>query len=214
MKEIVFVLIVVAVILFNVIKILREWERGVILRLGKFQAVRGPGIIFIIPLIEKMIRISTRIITVDVPPQDIITRDNVTMSVNAVVFFRVLSPREAIVNVEEFGSVYSHRVVRRLIPYLRPFRGRVILALAGMIVYIAAREFQPLLIGNLIDAGTHGDLGAVNRNGVIFVLLALVSWAAYTTQLINTGWIGHRVLFTLRTKMFNHLQKLSLRFIR
>ncbi|MEE9149786.1 MAG: slipin family protein [Candidatus Tectomicrobia bacterium] len=104
MTNIAFVLIVVAVILFNVIKILREWERGVILRLGKFQAVRGPGIIFIIPLIEKMTRISTRIITVDVPPQDIITRDNVTMSVNAVVFFRVLSPREAIVNVEEFGS--------------------------------------------------------------------------------------------------------------
>ena len=104
MREIVFVLIVVALLAFNIIKILREWERGVILRLGKFQAVRGPGIIFIIPLIEKMTRISTRIITVDVPPQDIITRDNVTMSVNAVVFFRVLSPREAIVNVEEFGA--------------------------------------------------------------------------------------------------------------
>ncbi len=113
---------------------------------------------------------------------------------------------------EEFGSVYSHRVVRRLLPYLRPFRRRVVFALLGMIAYIATREFQPLLIGNLIDAAERGDMTAVNWNGVIFVLLALGAWAAYTTQLINTGWIGHRVLFTLRTQMFNHLQKLSLRF--
>ncbi|MCH7838048.1 MAG: hypothetical protein IIC26_06010, partial [Chloroflexi bacterium] len=92
---------------------------------------------------------------------------------------------------EEFGSVYSHRVVRRLLPYLRPFRRRVIFALFGMIAYIATREFQPLLIGNLIDAAERGDMTAVNWNGVIFVLLALGAWAAYTTQLINTGWIGH-----------------------
>ena len=99
-----FVLIVVLLILVNAVRILREWERGVILRLGKFQSVRGPGIIFIIPLIEKMHKINTRIVTVDVPPQDIITKDNVTLKVNAVVFFRILSPREAIVNVEEFFS--------------------------------------------------------------------------------------------------------------
>ena len=99
-----FVLIVVLLILVNAVRILREWERGVILRLGKFQSVRGPGLIFIIPLIEKMHKINTRIVNVDVPPQDIITKDNVTLKVNAVVFFRILSPREAIVNVEEFFS--------------------------------------------------------------------------------------------------------------
>ena len=99
-----FVLIVVLLILVNAIRILREWERGVVLRLGKYQAVRGPGLVFIIPLIEKMHKINTRVITVDVPPQDIITRDNVTLKVNAVVFFRILSPREAVVNVEEFFS--------------------------------------------------------------------------------------------------------------
>ena len=99
-----FVLVVVVLILVNAIKILREWERGVILRLGKYQAVRGPGIIFVIPFIERMYRINTRVVTVDVPPQDIITKDNVTMNVNAVVFFRVLSPREAVVNVEDFYS--------------------------------------------------------------------------------------------------------------
>ena len=99
-----FVLIVVLLILVNAVRILREWERGVVLRLGKFQAVRGPGLIFLIPLIEKMHKINTRVVTVDVPPQDIITKDNVTLKVNAVVFFRILSPREAIVNVEEFHS--------------------------------------------------------------------------------------------------------------
>lgn len=99
-----FVLLVILFILINAIRILREWERGVVLRLGKFQAVRGPGLVFIIPLIEKMHKINTRVITVDVPPQDIITKDNVTLKVNAVVFFRILGPREAVVNVEEFFS--------------------------------------------------------------------------------------------------------------
>lgn len=99
-----FILVVVLLVIVNAIKILREWERGVILRLGKYQAVRGPGIIVVWPVIERMYRINTRVVTVDVPPQDVITKDNVTMSVNAVVFFRVLSPREAVVNVEDFYS--------------------------------------------------------------------------------------------------------------
>ena len=100
----IFVLVVILLVIANAIKILREWERGVILRLGKYQAVRGPGIIVVWPVIERMYRINTRLVTVDVPPQDIITKDNVTMSVNAVVFFRVLSPKEAVVNVEDFYS--------------------------------------------------------------------------------------------------------------
>ena len=113
---------------------------------------------------------------------------------------------------EEFGSVYNHRVVSRLLGYLRPFRGRAFLALFSMSVYIGTREFQPLLIGILIDAARETDLGTVNRTGAIFLGLVLISWASQYVQLLNTGWIGHRVLFTLRTQMFNHLQKLSLRF--
>jgi len=102
MPNIVFVLAVLIILITSTIKVLREWERGVILRLGKYHSVRGPGIIIVIPVIERMFRINTRLVTVDVPPQDIITKDNVTMNVNAVVFFRVLSPREAVVNVENF----------------------------------------------------------------------------------------------------------------
>ena len=105
---VVFVVAFIGLFLFMLIKILREWERGVVLRLGKFQAVRGPGITFVIPGIEKMYRLNTRVVTVDVPPQDIITRDNVTLKVNAVVFFRILSPKEAIVNVEDYyGATYQ-----------------------------------------------------------------------------------------------------------
>jgi regulator of protease activity HflC (stomatin/prohibitin superfamily) len=101
---IVFILVFLFLLVSNAVKILREWERGVILRLGKFQAVRGPGITFVIPVIEKLYRINTRLVTVDVPPQDVITKDNVTLKVNAVVFFRILSPKEAVVNVEDFYS--------------------------------------------------------------------------------------------------------------
>ena len=99
-----FVLIIIVIILFNTIKLLREWERGVILRLGKFQAVRGPGLIFVIPFIERMHKVNTRVITVDVPPQDVITKDNVTLKVNAVVFFHIFGPKETIVNVEDWYS--------------------------------------------------------------------------------------------------------------
>jgi regulator of protease activity HflC (stomatin/prohibitin superfamily) len=99
-----FVLVVVVLFLTNAIKLLREWERGVVLRLGKFQAVRGPGLIFIIPGIERLYKVNTRVITVDVPPQDVITKDNVTLKVNAVVFFHIFSPKETIINVEDWYS--------------------------------------------------------------------------------------------------------------
>ena len=72
-----FVFFIIVLAVTNTIKLLREWERGVVLRLGKFQAVRGPGITFVIPGIERMYRVNTRVITVDVPPQDIITKDNI-----------------------------------------------------------------------------------------------------------------------------------------
>ena len=113
---------------------------------------------------------------------------------------------------EEFGSVYSHDVVMRLLGYLRPFKGRVALAVFATLIYIVSARYQPLLVRDLIDSASRGDLGGVNRAGILFIILALAAWGAYYVQLLNTGWIGHRVLFTLRTQMFNHYQKLSLRF--
>ncbi len=113
---------------------------------------------------------------------------------------------------EEFGSVFDYKVIRRLIGYLAPFKGRVFLAIVGMVVFVATTRFQPILIGQLIDSAADKDLAAVNRAGIIFIVLAVGAGLSSYLQLINTGWVGHRVLFTLRTQMFNHLQKLSLRF--
>jgi regulator of protease activity HflC (stomatin/prohibitin superfamily) len=102
------ILVVMAVLfLTSAIKILREYERGVIFRLGRLINVKGPGLILLIPFIDKMVTVSLRIIVLDVPPQDIITSDNVSIKVNAVVYFRVMEPEKAIVQVENYMSATS-----------------------------------------------------------------------------------------------------------
>lgn len=88
--------------LLSAVKVLREYERAVVFRLGRFLAVKGPGIIILIPGIDKMVRISLRTVAMDVPPQDVITRDNVSIKVNAVVYFRVVEPEKAIIQVEDY----------------------------------------------------------------------------------------------------------------
>jgi regulator of protease activity HflC (stomatin/prohibitin superfamily) len=95
---IVFILIVAAA----AIKILREYERGVIFRLGRLIGAKGPGIIFIIPGVDKLLRISLRTVALEIPPQDVITRDNISLKVNAVVYFRVVDPNKAVVQVENY----------------------------------------------------------------------------------------------------------------
>jgi regulator of protease activity HflC (stomatin/prohibitin superfamily) len=90
------------IIVFNAIRILREYERGVIFRLGRLINVKGPGLILLIPLIDKMVKVSLRTVVMDVPPQDVITKDNVSLKVNAVVYFRVVQPEKAVVEVENY----------------------------------------------------------------------------------------------------------------
>ena len=100
----------VVIILFSAIKILREYERGVIFRLGRLisgDGIKGPGLILLIPVIDKMVKVSLRTVVLDVPPQDIITSDNVSVKVNAVVYFRVIEPQKAIVQVENFLAATS-----------------------------------------------------------------------------------------------------------
>ena len=89
-------------ILANCIKVLREYERGVIFRLGRYVATKGPGLVVLIPIIDRMVKVDLRTIVLDVPPQDIITRDNVSVKVNAVVYFRVVSPEKAVIEVENY----------------------------------------------------------------------------------------------------------------
>ena len=96
------VVLFVLYILASSIRILNEYERGVVFRLGRMVGVRGPGLILLIPIIEKMVKVSLRTVVMDVPPQDVITQDNVSIKVNAVVYFRVIQPEKAIVEVENF----------------------------------------------------------------------------------------------------------------
>jgi regulator of protease activity HflC (stomatin/prohibitin superfamily) len=92
----------VVLLLFSGLNVLREYERAVIFRLGRIVNFRGPGVIYVLPVIEKMVRIDLRTITMDIPPQDVITKDNVSVKVNAVLYFRVMDPNRAIVEVENY----------------------------------------------------------------------------------------------------------------
>ena len=90
------------ILLAAAIRILQEYERGVIFRLGRVSGVKGPGLVFIIPIIDRMVKVNLQIVTLDVPPQDVITRDNVTVRVNAVVYFQVFEPTKAIVEIQNY----------------------------------------------------------------------------------------------------------------
>ncbi len=107
-----FLLLLIIVFFANTIKVLREYERGVIFRLGRLlhlgdKAYKGPGLIILIPGIDRMVKVSLRTVTYDVPPQDVITRDNVSIKVNAVLYFRVMDPAKAIIEVEDYFTATS-----------------------------------------------------------------------------------------------------------
>ena len=102
MQPLLLLVFLLGVLLFNIVKILREYQRAVIFRLGRFTGIRGPGLILLIPGLEKMVRVDLRTVTMDIPSQDIISKDNVTLKVNGVVYFRVDHPEKAIIAVEDF----------------------------------------------------------------------------------------------------------------
>lgn len=100
-------LLIVAVLLFSAIKILREYERAVVFQLGRFWKVKGPGLFILIPGVQQMVRVDLRTVVMDVPTQDVISKDNVSVKVNAVIYFRVIDPEKAIINVEHFLEATS-----------------------------------------------------------------------------------------------------------
>ncbi|KPK72865.1 MAG: hypothetical protein AMJ84_03280 [Acidithiobacillales bacterium SM23_46] len=97
-----FVLALIALLLFSSFRVLREYERGVVFLLGRFWKVKGPGLIIVIPIIQQIVKVDLRTVVLDVPPQDVISRDNVSVKVNAVVFMRVIDPQRAIIQVEDY----------------------------------------------------------------------------------------------------------------
>jgi len=107
MNIMLFLLIFIVIIVLSSFRVLREYDRGVIFQLGRFWKVKGPGLILVIPVIQQMVRVDLRTIVFDVPTQDVISRDNVSVKVNAVIYFRVMDPQKAIINVEDFFNATS-----------------------------------------------------------------------------------------------------------
>lgn len=132
-------------ILSSAVKVLREYERGVIFRLGKLSGYKGPGLILLIPIADRMVRISLRTIVLDVPPQDVITKDNVSMKVNAVVYFRVIDPSKAVVAVEDYLYATSQVAQTTL---------RSVLGQAEFDELLSSREMINVKLQKIIDAAT------------------------------------------------------------
>jgi regulator of protease activity HflC (stomatin/prohibitin superfamily) len=139
------VVILLIFILASAIRVLREYERAVIFRLGRLIDVKGPGLILLIPVIDRMVRVSLRMVVMDVPPQDVITRDNVSVSVNAVLYFRVVDAGKAIVEVENFLQATSQLAQTTL---------RSVLGQSELDELLAERDKINLELQKLVDAQT------------------------------------------------------------
>ena len=137
--------ILVALILVWSIRILREYERGVVFQLGRFWAVKGPGLFILIPVIQQMVKMDLRTVVLDVPPQDVITRDNVSVKVNAVVYFRVVDPQKAVIQVADFLAATNLLAQTTL---------RAVLGKHELDALLAEREKLNLDIQKTLDAQT------------------------------------------------------------
>jgi regulator of protease activity HflC (stomatin/prohibitin superfamily) len=139
------VVIVVVLLLATSLRILREYERGVVFQLGRFWAVKGPGLIVLIPVVQQMVRVDLRTVVLDVPPQDVITRDNVSVKVNAVVYFRVVDSQKAIIQVVNFLDATSQLAQTTL---------RAVLGKHELDTLLAEREKLNLDIQKTLDTQT------------------------------------------------------------
>jgi regulator of protease activity HflC (stomatin/prohibitin superfamily) len=136
---------ILLILLLASLRILREYERGVVFQLGRFWKVKGPGLVILIPGIQQMVRVDLRVVTMDVEPQDVISRDNVSVKVNAVVFFRVVDPQKAIIQVEQFLMATSQLAQTTL---------RVVLGKHELDEMLAERERLNIDVQKILDAQT------------------------------------------------------------
>jgi regulator of protease activity HflC (stomatin/prohibitin superfamily) len=139
------VLVFIVLIIISMFKILREYERGVVFMLGRFYRVKGPGLIILIPGIQQMVRVDLRTVTMDVPTQDVISRDNVSVKVNAVIYFRVVDPKNAIINVENYHEATSQLAQTTL---------RSVLGQHELDEMLASRERLNIDIQEILDVQT------------------------------------------------------------
>jgi regulator of protease activity HflC (stomatin/prohibitin superfamily) len=138
-------LLLVIVLLVSSWRVLREYERAVVFQLGRFWRVKGPGLVLILPYIQQMVRVDLRVVTLDVPPQDVISRDNVSVKVSAVVYFRVVDPQKAIIQVERFLTATSQLAQTTL---------RAVLGKHELDEMLAERERLNLAVQRILDSQT------------------------------------------------------------
>ena len=139
------VIVIIVILAFSAFRILREYQRGVVFMLGRFWKVKGPGLILVIPGIQQMVRVDLRTVVMDVPSQDVISRDNVSVKVNAVVYFRVMDPQKAIIQVENFLEATSQLAQTTL---------RAVLGKHELDEMLAERDKLNLDIQKILDAQT------------------------------------------------------------
>jgi regulator of protease activity HflC (stomatin/prohibitin superfamily) len=145
LAELGFVLLLVLVLFATSIRVLREYERGVVFMLGRFWKVKGPGLVLLIPVVQQMVRVDLRTVVLDVPPQDVITRDNVSVKVNAVVYLRVVDPEKAVIQVERYLEATSQLAQTTL---------RAVLGKHELDELLAEREKLNLDIQKVLDTQT------------------------------------------------------------
>ncbi|PWI33266.1 hypothetical protein DI392_10430 [Vibrio albus] len=143
----VLVVFLIVIIAFSMFHILREYQRGVIFFLGRFQAVKGPGLIIVVPFIQQIVKVDLRTVVMDVPSQDVISRDNVSVRVNAVIYFRVLDSQKAIINVEDYFQATSQLAQTTL---------RSVLGQHDLDEMLANRDMLNADIQSILDARTDG----------------------------------------------------------
>ena len=139
------ILVLAAILVVASLRILREYERGVVFMLGRFWRVKGPGLVVVIPAVQQMVRVDLRTVVLDVPPQDVITRDNVSVKVNAVLYFRVIDPQKAIIQVANFLEATSQLAQTTL---------RAVLGKHELDELLAERDKLNLDIQRILDAQT------------------------------------------------------------
>ena len=139
------VLVVLLILVLTAIRVLREYERGVVFMLGRFWKVKGPGLVVLWPIVQQMVRVDLRTVVLDVPPQDVITRDNVSVKVNAVVYFRVVDPEKAVIQVVQFLEATSQLAQTTL---------RAVLGKHELDALLAEREKLNLDIQRVLDSQT------------------------------------------------------------
>jgi regulator of protease activity HflC (stomatin/prohibitin superfamily) len=138
-------LLLVIVLVFSAVRVLREYERAVVFLLGRFYKIKGPGIFVIVPVVQQMVKVDLRVVTLDVPPQDVISRDNVSVKVSAVVYFRVVDPQKAIIQVEKFLNATSQLAQTTL---------RAVLGKHELDEMLAERERLNLDVQRILDSQT------------------------------------------------------------